>query len=302
MTQPTSEPSQAERAEAVIKAARLDDIYALEPIPGRAAPADGTPQSESWFYGPYVLRINPVGSGLGQEASLLRYLPNGIPHATVIASGDDWIVQRRVDGERLSTLWDSLEPEKQRAAAQQLAAILINLHQTRVSGMPSLSPGWFTAILPADILAMTTRLRNQPGIDNALLDSAARLTRREMVDITPPLRWGFVHRNMTLDHVLWRDDRITALLDFESAVYAPRELELEALLRPLLRPLPHPLSGAGSPVLRGWLQEDYPLLFSEAGLDRRLRLYGIERDLRRLTTHPDDDAALEHLKTVVTGE
>ncbi len=289
MTQPTSKSTPAERAEAVIQAAHLDDIYILESVPN-PHPTDGHAgrSSEVWFYGPYVLRIHAKGGELARAATLLRYLPRGIPHATVIAAGDDWIVQRRVEGDPLELIWESLGEAKQRAAAQQLAAILINLHQTRVSGMPSLSPGWFTSILPADVLALATRLRDQPEIDRALIDAAATLTRRTMVDVTPPLRWGFIHRDLSFDHVLWKEDRITALLDFENAVYAPRELELEALWR-----------NNASPALRGWLQEDYPLLFSEAGLDRRLKLYGIERDLRRLTANPTSSAVLDHLRAII---
>lgn len=288
MRQPTSKSTPVERAEAVIKAAHLADIYILEPVPhphranGRAGRAN-----EVWFYGPYVLRIHPEGSELARAATLLRYLPRGIPHATVIAAGDDWVVERRVDGDLLSEVWEALGEAKQRAAAQQLAAILINLHQTRVSGMPSLSPGWFTSILPTEILALTTRLHDQPDMDGDLIKAVADFTRREMADITPPLRWGFVHRDLTFDHVLWHEDRITALLDFEHAVYAPRELELEALLR------------CPVPSLRGWLQEDYPLLFSEAGLDRRIRLYSIERDLRTLTADPENAKLVEHLRATI---
>ncbi len=289
MTQPPSKSTPTERAEAVIQAAHLTDVYILEPVPHphRANGHSGR-ANEVWFYGPYVLRVHPEGSDLARAATLLRYLPRGIPHAAVIAAGDDWIVERRVEGDLLSAVWDSLGEAKQRAAAQQLAAILINLHQSRVSGMPSLSPGWFTSILPADIFALAARLHDQPGIDSELIKAAANFTRRLIADITPPLRWGFVHRDLTFDHVLWHQDRITALLDFENAVYAPRELELEALLR-------NP-----PPPLRGWLQEDDPLLFSEPGLDQRLKLYGIERDLRTLTADPANRPALDHLRAIVT--
>ncbi len=288
MTQPPPKRTPMERAEAIIQAAHLSDLYILEPVPhqqranGRAGRAN-----EVWFYGPYVLRVHPEGSTLARMATLQRYLPRGIPHAAVIASGDDWIVEQRVEGDLLSEVWDTLSEAKQRAAAQQLAAILINLHQTRVSGMPSLSPGWFTSILPADILVLAARLHDQPGIDYASIKAAADFTRRMIADITPPLRWGFIHRDLTFNHVLWHEDRITALLDFENAVYAPRELELEALLR------------CPVPALRGWLQEDYPLLFSEAGLDRRLKLYSIERDLRALNANPGAAKVFDHLRATI---
>ncbi len=294
MTQPTSKlPSDltpAERAEAVIKAAHLDTIYTLEAPPKRSGFDGQNEPDEVWFYGPYVVRIHPKGSGFAREATLLRYLSTGVPHSTVITSGDSWLIQRRLPGNPLRLCWEGFDTAQKRAAAQQLAAILINLHQTRVSGMPSLSPGWFTAILPTEIAALTARLKDQAGGDGALMDAVAHITRKTMVKITPPLRWGFIHRALNFDRILWHEDRITALLDFGSAIYAPRELELEALLRD------------DPPMLKTWLKEDYPLLLNEEGLDQRLRLYGIERDLRRLSAHPDDQNALAHLRTMIEAE
>ena len=280
-----------ERAHEVVAAAHLEDIFALER-------SDNGSGNEVWFYGPYVIRIQTQGGTLEQEMRLLHHLPSSVPHAPVVASGANWIVQRRGGGEPLSKVWSSLSESKRRAAAQQIAAILINLHQVRVSGTPSLSPGWFTAILPADIIKLTVRLNAQ---DPALLDAVALFTRQTMADITPPLRWGFIHRDLHFGHVLWNGERVTALLDFESAVIAPRELELEMVLRFCRYPsLYSELQPEDVEQLLGWLQEDYPLLFSEAGLERRLKLYSIEHDLRLLAETPDQ-ATLNRLRAAIEG-
>lgn len=275
----------------VIEAANLQESYPLERLEGKGS-------TQIWFYGPYVLRIHTSDNSLTAETRVLRLLPSSVPHASVVAAGDGWLVQRRIDGEPLSVVWGSLSEAKRRAAAQQLAAILINLHQMRVSGMPSLSPGWFAAILPSDIYKLVMRLRSH---DPALLDQVSAFTRRTMTEVTPPLRWGFVHRDLRFEHVLWNGERITALLDFGSAVLAPRELELDALLRFVRYPAlssdlePHDLE-----AIPRWLHEDYPLLFSEAGVEKRLKLYSVERDLRQLAAAPDA-ATLERLRETITG-
>ncbi len=271
-----------ERAHAVVQAANLQDYYSLERLDGEDKSKSAA--REVWFYGPYVLRIHQ-DNALEGEARLLRLLPTGIPHAPVVAAGEGWIVQKRVSGEPLSAVWRSLDATKQRAAAQQLAAILINLHQLRISGMPSLSPGWFAAILPDTILKLAAQLRAR---DPALLDAVIQFTRRTMTEVTPPLRWGFVHRALHFDHVLWNGERITALLDFEYAVLAPRELELDAINRFVRHPgLTSALEPGDLESLIGWLREDYPLLFGEAGVEKRLKLYSIEHDLRLLAADPD---------------
>jgi aminoglycoside phosphotransferase (APT) family kinase protein len=280
-----------ERAHDVVEAAHIEDIFALER-------SDGGLTNEVWFYGPYVLRIQAQGSSLEQEMRLLRHLPSSVPHAPVVASGENWIVQRRGAGEPLNKVWPSLSESKRRAAAQQIAAILINLHQVRISGTPSLSPGWFAAILPGDIIKLTVRLNEH---DPALLNAVALFTRQTMTEITPPLRWGFIHRDLHFGHVLWNGERVTALLDFEQAVIAPRELELEMILRFCRYPsLYGDLQPEDVEPLLGWLQEDYPLLFSEVGLERRLKLYSIEHDLRLLAQQPDQ-ATLNRLRAAIAG-
>lgn len=277
-------------AEAIVQAAELEETYYTPEALERHQSGRG----RVWYYGGYVLRAH-AGGGLDDEARLLRSLPASIPHAPLVAAGDGWIVQRRIEGEPLDAVWTTLSEDEQRAAAQQLAAILMNLHKVRLSGTPSLSPGWFPALLPADIMRMAGEGR---VYDTGLMDRLMRFTRATMAEVKPPLRWGFVHRDLHLEHVLWNGERITALLDFENAINAPRELELEGLVR---------FCHAHSPdfeILGAWLYEDYPLLFSEAGAERRVKLYSIERDLRLLADDSSDTpadyvATLERLRATV---
>ncbi len=189
--------------------------------------------------------------------------------------------------------------EWRRAAIQQLAAVLINLHQLRISGLPSLSPGWFGAVLPSSITRLAQALQPSPLIDADLMQRVIAFTQRNMNGLNPPLRWGFVHRELHFDHVMWNGERITALLDFESAVLGPRELELETIARFMHDPKLYTtadLRPADLHMLFGWLQEDYPLLFSEAGFEHRLKLYSIEHDLRLL---PADPEAQDRLRKVI---
>lgn len=254
----------------VIRAANLGEQFPLEPCPW--AP-------DEWHYGPYALRLGVSD----HEVQLLRYLPRSVPHAPLVSAGDGWIVQRRVAGEPLRFSWPTMPEQTQRAATQQLAAILINLHGQRIGGTRSVSPGWFTAVLPVDIVRLATELHDHAP---HLFDAIIQFTHRVMDEINPPLRWGFVHRALDFDCVLWSGNRITALLNFAHAAHTPRELELDALLRFCRNPPPglHPDDLEAVP---GWLEEDYPYLFSEPGWERRLRLYSIDHYLRQYAATHD---------------
>jgi hypothetical protein len=111
-----------------------------------------------------------------------------------------------------------------------------------------------------------------------------------------------VHGDAHLGNVLWKDGRLTALLDFEWVRLGPPDLEIE----PYLRTDATGLTDTGRRDVLGWLAESYPAMFSAPDLVRRLWLYqlatavrelflvepgssdgGAQRELRRFVESPD---------------
>jgi aminoglycoside phosphotransferase (APT) family kinase protein len=69
-----------------------------------------------------------------------------------------------------------------------------------------------------------------------------------------------------LTNALWKDGRLTALLDFETVRLGPPDLEIEPYLR-------GDAAGLTDTELRetlGWLAESYPAMFAVPDLVRRL--------------------------------
>ena len=96
-----------------------------------------------------------------------------------------------------------------------------------------------------------------------------------------------VHRDLHFGNVLVEGDRITALLDFEAAVAAPPDYEMDQLARFLRWPalFLSELPGVEAAAFRGvWsgLRRAYPALFQVADLTQRLSLYSLEYDLAAL--------------------
>ena len=103
-----------------------------------------------------------------------------------------------------------------------------------------------------------------------------------------------IHGDLTFENVLWDGDEVTALIDFEWARPAPRDLELDVLLRFCAYPFLHVADDYEAQTkaeayeeVPSWLAEDYPQLFTRtATCGDRLRLYAIAFEVRQLLMLP----------------
>jgi hypothetical protein len=95
--------------------------------------------------------------------------------------------------------------------------------------------------------------------------------------------------------MLWDGEDLTALLDFEWARAAPRDLDLDVLLRFCAYPFLHVAEDYEAVTLTedyadlpAWLAQDYPELFANERLLDRLRVYSVGYDVRELLLDPPD--------------
>jgi hypothetical protein len=255
----------------------------------------------------------------------------GVPYPEVLDAGSDgelaWQVTRRVDGVSLASVWAGLGRAERRDAVQQVGRALAALHEFRfsdevVAALAVERPvGEVSAdaVVGADITplplwraeALLAVARDEGLADRALIDDvAARF--RELADVdllrarggqvTGSGAMTCVHGDAHLGNVLWKDGRLTALLDFEWVRLGPPDLEIE----PYLRTDATGLTDTGRRDVLGWLAESYPAMFSAPDLVRRLWLYqlatavrelflvepgssdgGAQRELRRFVESPD---------------
>jgi thiamine kinase-like enzyme len=103
-----------------------------------------------------------------------------------------------------------------------------------------------------------------------------------------------VHGDAHLGNVLWKDGRLTALLDFEWVRLGPPDLEIE----PYLREDATGLTDTGRREVLGWLAESYPAMFTEPDLLRRLWLYQLTTGVRELFLDQPDDVAQRWLRHI----
>jgi aminoglycoside phosphotransferase (APT) family kinase protein len=287
-------------------ARRLLAIHGLPTEP--LTPANGW-SNHVWMTDRHVVRISSgrFRGAYAHEAAVLALLPPAVPHASVLARGQvgaqEWMLLTRVPGQPLGQVWSTLSEQQRRSAIRQLGAALEALHATAVPDgfvnpwldaalTPGGSPRDAYHAPPAHYPRLLDAARAVPGVDQQVLDAAEAA----LVSALPHFandRPVLMHGDMHFANLLWHDDALTALLDFEGARLAPPDQELDTLLRYVREPAlfrSTPGERVAEPgVLAGvpeWLAEAYPALFAHPRLAERLRAYDILWQLVQLLHFP----------------
>ncbi|RYB95537.1 aminoglycoside phosphotransferase family protein [Nocardioides oleivorans] len=280
---------------------RLDRLRAHLPVrvPKDATFAGGQ-ANDAWLFDGDVLRVcwRSDRRRLLREARILEELPDDIPHAAVSAAGAaedmSWVLSPRLPGQPLFTM-EHVSAPVLRDVFRQLAGHLRALHAWSPS--PSLRDElierpdmsfdrpmsvWAADFVPlpmARLEVVASLARSVPFVDPALVDAAtARIGSLARHDpFSPEAELGdacVVHGDATAANVMVHDGRISGLIDFEYARWAPRDLEL-------LSPVTF---GMGFGV--DWWQEDYPELFAGEHVRDRVWLYELCCAVRALVWWP----------------
>jgi len=308
--------------------------------------ASGGQRNETWICGPYVARfaLDSASTLLGNEFALLQQLAGKLPVPPVVATGRDeqgeWMIQEKVAGKSLAHLWPTLDESARRVAVSHLAEITAHIHHVPSvpRSMPILSPEWLTKTVPSEIAQLARQAKAFAYVDHALMDTvmdtviryatmvATELSSTERSSTEKPAqhaalhedrtieKWGIIHGDLHFDNILWDGTKISAILDFEKACYAPLDYELDLFLRYCAFPAlfvaeefedrTHPRDYRNVPIR---FQHHYPPLFDVPLLQQRLGLYSLHYDLRLLQRFPprnaidsdEDDHLINRVRAVV---
>ena len=279
------------RAQKVFREIGLPPIADAERAPSAA--------NEVWVCGNQVLRINPVQGSrrLHREALLAPHLPPEVGYPTVLGNGvtasGEWLLVERVPGIVLSRAWPDMREPQRRSAVQELAERLKLIHATVPP--PGIEEDIFDIypVEPTRLLLLIARARELPHVDPRVLDDATAFVTSAARYVDPQSKWVLVHGDLHFENVLWADGRLSAVLDFEFARMAPRDLDLATLLRFCADPQLHVADDYGAVTREQdyrkvpmWVGEVYPELFGARNLRERLALYDLAFDLWQLLLRP----------------
>lgn len=253
----------------------------------------------------HVIRINRDSGNanrLLREAELCLALPALAWTPQIVEYGRQkrtaFLIVRRKRGMTLARWWPDMRPSQRREAIAQLAGCMRAIHSTSVpSGLdpiadtPQLLGSAGNPVLP--LLHGLQRLRSVANVDPKVVDEVESTVQSLAPSVAMYPETGLVHGDLSLENVLWDGSSISAILDFEWARGAPRELDLDVLCRFLVLPdlhVPEAYRGRVGPAdyreVIGWLTESYPELFTPAELDRRLALFAIAYEVRAVLANP----------------
>jgi aminoglycoside phosphotransferase (APT) family kinase protein len=254
--------------------------------------------------GGYALRLRPAeksGGAFLTEQALFARLRARLPVPELIAVDTsrsvvdaDYMLARLLPGESLTRAWLRAAPIEQERLMAAFAGLLRQLHEERFPACGGFEAGelqpchsW-QSYFAARFERRLGVLRQYPNADRDLLAAIERCWRRYASNLAaddPRL----VHRDLHFGNVLVDAGRISGVLDFEAAVAAPIDYELDQISRflrypqlfvepELERSCTRERFAAALPLLR----RHYPELFAAPRLPERLTLYSLEFDLAAL--------------------
>lgn len=274
-------------------------------LAGRTLRRAPSTSNEVFLADDHVIRINRDSGNanrLLREAELCLALPALAWTPQIVEYGRQnrtaFLIVRRKRGMTLARWWPDMRPSQRREAIGQLAGCMRAIHSTSVPGgldpitdTPQMLGSAGNPVLP--LLHGLQRLRSVANADPKVIDEVESTVHSLAPSVAIYPETGLVHGDLSLENVLWDGSCISAVLDFEWARGAPRELDLDVLCRFLVLPdlhVPDAYRGRVGPAdyreVIGWLADSYPELFTPAELDRRLALFAIAYEVRAVLANP----------------
>jgi aminoglycoside phosphotransferase (APT) family kinase protein len=241
--------------------------------------------------GKFILRIGAredAGKRLERETTILHNLAGQLPVAKVLAFSQEqgyfYQIQQYLSGEKLYAIWKTLTTDVQDTIAAELANYLKILHGNNFPDFGEGRQGSMRYAAWGDYLTDKFRstieeirhlkIRMVPGFIEMAVEYFQE-HKNVLREGAPTL----VHSDMTLVNILAENGTISAILDFEFAIQAPRDYELLAMEAFCLYPNDWAEEGNevfctadfASVILL--IRKHYPELFEIRNLRERLNVY-----------------------------
>jgi scyllo-inosamine 4-kinase len=257
-----------------------------------------------WLAEKLVLRLSTTkdNENLLRESRLATLFPAAVGYPPIVETGRmdgfAWSLAVRLPGISLEEAWEDLLCEERTPALQELWERAEGVHSVPVTQVPTFVPrrAWFNSTDAAEAEAGLARVI-AAGI---IADSEGQVLRNALERfwcLLPAAPYVLCHGDLTRGNAIWHAGHVTSLLDFEFAVLAPIQLDLNHFIKHALGPSEvFDSDRQGDIQLRRAVKElALPLLTQEGSFDL-LMGYAILLELWLLElwlAHPEGEGPLE---------
>lgn len=191
-----------------------------------------------WLAEKRVLRLStgPGNENLAREARLAALLGPAVGYPAILARGATagltWSLAERLPGTSLGAAWAGLRWEEKGTALAGLWKRAEAVHSVPPAEAAAIArrQAWFNNTDPAEAKAGLARLT-----EAQILAAEQRCSLQDALDrfwrAAADAPRVLCHGDLTLDNAMWHAGQVVGLLDFEFAVMAPVQLDLNHLVK-----------------------------------------------------------------------
>lgn len=283
-------------------------IFARRGVDFGAARRAGGWTNATWLAGRFALRL-AVQQGqekIRREAQLASLLPPEVGYPQVVETGVtdgyEWSLSREIPGVNLGEAWRELDWDTRTSALSQLWHKVQAVHGVDIAAAAGLANerAWFNAASAEEAAASAARLAEQGILTPQQVDVLGEALDRFWKAL-PAAERVLNHGDLTVENALWHEGQVVSLMDFEYAVIAPPELDLNELVKCAFAPgaendaPPGPTAAGLQRLRQAAIELAQPVIAHPGGVEL-LMGYAILLELWMLEdwlAHPEGEGPLE---------
>lgn len=225
------------------------------------------------------------------------YIPQMLAYGFSLEDIPGYLILEKIKGSTLYQFWPNLTEEERKEIIAKLVLFLKSIHAIKGKAYD-----WGNYILAKIKTSFNKCSYLFTTEDKELL--AFGLNRAS--SYLNSTSFCLVHADIHFDNILLTKQGKLYVIDFEKSIFAPKDYELDIILRMVRNPLKY-ASLADSKYIKAedyqnivsYLEEFYPEMFQEKHLEIRLLIYDLAANIRLVPEFPQDQSLIMVVKETI---
>lgn len=223
-----------------------------------------------------------------------KYIPT-LYNCYISKNKDDYSYEiiEKVNGKSLYFVWHTFDEEKRKEIIKKISLMMKSFHSIK-------GEKYDWSLFIKEKLIKDLENCNAYNLFNKQEKEKISFVIDNSSEYLCTEEFGLVHSDIHFDNVLIDENNNLKLIDFETAIYAPIDYELDIFLRMCINPLKYSSEETEEFVkeddyinIPNYLKEYYPEIFNFKYYNIRHSIYDLEANFRLLARFPENDELKE---------